>query len=122
MSERELLEAWSRLRNQLIFAQLAPTFLLITTVGLVGEIKSAGAFTVWATIGILLASGILGALVEYSAAHEAQAVAQDLAKLEKPSRLSSLVVRNAVWLHVAKYLTPAIFVAIFVFLVLALLG
>jgi hypothetical protein len=69
----------------------------------------------------LAASGILGALAEYSAAHEAQAVARDLAKVENPSQLTKGIVKNAVWLHVAKYLTPAIFVGIFVALVLALI-
>ncbi|NBW73776.1 MAG: hypothetical protein EBR26_05195 [Microbacteriaceae bacterium] len=121
MKERQLIEHWARLRNQLIFAQLAPTFLLITTVSLVPEIKAAGSYTVWATLGILLASGILGALVEYSAAHEAQAVARDLAKLEKQTRVTKNIVKNAMWLYVAKYVTPAIFVVIFVLLALALL-
>jgi hypothetical protein len=121
MKERELLDLWAKLRNQLIIAQLAPTFLLITTVGLVPEIKAAGTYAVWATLGILLASGILGALVEYSAANEAQAVARDLARLEKQSRLSKNIVKNSMWLYVAKYVTPAIFVVIFILLVLALL-
>ena len=121
MKERELLENWAKLRNQLIIAQLAPTFLLITTVSLVPEIRAAGNYVVYATLGILLASGILGALVEFSAANEAQAVASDLAKLEKQSRLTKNIVKNSVWLYVAKYLTPAIFVAIFIFLTLALI-
>ncbi|MFM8927658.1 MAG: hypothetical protein ACKOFA_05595 [Rhodoluna sp.] len=121
MKERELLEIWAKLRNQLIIAQLAPTFLLITTVGLVPQIKTSGSYTIWATLGILLASGILGALVEFSAAHEAQAVARDLAKLDKQSRLTKSIVKSSIWLYVAKYLTPAIFIAIFIFLALALL-
>ena len=122
MQEKELLELWVKFRNQLIFAQLAPTFLLITTVGLVPQIKAAGTFTMQATLGILLASGILGALAEFQAAHEAQTVAKDLEKLENKSALSQTIVKSAVWLHVAKFLTPTIFVGIFVFLVLALMG
>ena len=121
MNEKELLNLWAKFRNQLIFAQLAPTFLLITTVGLVPEIRAAGSFVVFATIGILLASGILGALAEFSAADEAQAVAKDLAKIADPSALTQKIVKNALWLHVAKYLTPAIFIGIFIFLCLALL-
>jgi hypothetical protein len=77
---------------------------------------------VWAVVGILLASGILGALAEYTAAHEAQAVAKDLAALKAKSALSQTIIKSAVWMHVVKYLTPAIFVAIFVTLVGALLG
>ncbi|MEY4502946.1 MAG: hypothetical protein RLZZ576_200, partial [Actinomycetota bacterium] len=51
MDERQLLELWNKQRNQLMFAQLAPTFLLITTVGLVEQIREAGTFAVWATLG-----------------------------------------------------------------------
>ena len=120
MTELELIQLWNKSRNQLIFAQLAPTFLLITTVGLVPAIKSAGTYVVFATIGILLASGILGALVEFSSANEAQAIARQINGLKLKSNLSETIIKTAPWLYVAKYLTPAIFVAIFVFLFLGL--
>lgn len=120
MSELELIQLWNKSRNQLIFAQLAPTFLLITTSGLIATVKASGTFAVWGVIGILLASGILGALVEFSAAHEAQALARDLKALGAKSAISQTIIKLSPWLHVAKYLTPAIFVAIFVALVLAL--
>ena len=122
MTEHELIQLWNKSRNQLIFAQLAPTFLLITTAGMVPAIRTAGTFTVWATLGILLASGILGALVEFSAAHEAQSIARDLAALPAKSNLASTISKLSTWLHIAKYLTPAIFVGIFLALVLALLA
>jgi hypothetical protein len=121
VTEKELIDLWHRSRQQLILAQLAPTFLLITTAGLVPEIRAAGGFTVWAVLGILLASGILGALAEYSAAHEGQAIARDIAALNASSHIAKNIAKNAIWLHVAKYLTPAIFVGIFVALVAALL-
>ena len=120
MTELELIQLWNKSRNQLIFAQLAPTFLLITTVGLVPEIKAAGSYVVLAAIGILLASGILGALVEFSAANEAQSIARQLNDLKSKGRVSETIVKTSPWLHVAKYLTPAIFVGIFIALVLAL--
>lgn len=122
MNEAELIRLWQKSRQQIIFAQLAPTFLLITTASLVEQVREAGQMTVWAVVGILLASGILGALAEYTAAHEAQAVAKDLAALKAKSALSQTIIKSAVWMHVVKYLTPAIFVAIFVTLVGALLG
>lgn len=122
MSEHELIQLWNKSRNQLIFAQLAPTFLLITTAGLIPEVRAAGTYTVWGVLGILLASGILGALVEYSAAHEAQAIAADLGSLKTKSRISETILKTAPWLHVAKYLTPAIFIAIFIALTMALVG
>ena len=120
MTEEQLLRAWSRARNQLIFAQLAPTFLLITTVGLITEIRSAGPMAVWATLGILLASGILGALAEFGAAADASAVAQDLTAIGDTSASAQAAIRHARFLWVPKYLTPAIFVAIFIILVIAL--
>ncbi len=121
MNEKDLIELWNRNRMQLVVAQFAPTFLLITTAGLVPAVRAAGTFTVWAVLGILLASGILGALVEYSAAHEAQAVARDL-EATGSSAIAKTITKTAKWLHVAKYLTPAIFVGIFVTLSVALLG
>ena len=122
MHEKELIELWNRSRNQLVVAQFAPTFLLITTAGLVPAIRDAGTYTVWGVLGILLASGILGALVEYSAAHEAQAIARDIRALNSTSAISRTILQTAPWLHVAKYLTPAIFVAIFAALAAALLS
>jgi hypothetical protein len=120
MNEKDLIELWNRSRNQLIFAQLAPTFLLITSAGLVNEIRSAGSMTVFAVLGILLASGILGALVEFSAAHEAQAIARDIKALGSGSHASKTIAQTAPWLHIAKFVTPVIFVGIFIALVGAL--
>lgn len=122
LNEKELIELWNRSRMQLVVAQFAPTFLLITTAGLVPAIRAAGTFTVWGVLGILLASGILGALVEYSAAHEAQAIARDIEATGSNTAITRTIRRTAPWLHVAKYLTPAIFVGIFVALAAALLG
>lgn len=120
MTELELIQLWNKSRNQLIFAQLAPTFLLITTAGLLETVKASGNYAIYAVLGILLASGILGALVEFSAAHEAQAAAADLNALGAKSHIAKTIVKVSPWLHVAKYVTPTIFVGIFIALVLAL--
>jgi hypothetical protein len=85
-------------------------------------VREAGSATVWAVLGILLASGILGALVEYSAAHEAQSISKDIGSLGSTSAISKTILKTAPWLHVAKYVTPAIFIGIFVALALALLA
>jgi hypothetical protein len=122
MTEKDLLELWLRTRSQLVISQLAPTFLLITTVGLVGTIRELGLYVSLAAAGILLASGILGALVQYSASAEGQAIAQDLKELPAKSLVASRVVSLGPWLNVSKYVTPAIFSAIFAFLLLALFG
>lgn len=122
MNEKDLIELWNKSRNQLIVAQFAPTFLLITTSIQISAIKAAGSATVWGVLGILLASGILGALVEFSAAHEAQAIAKDINALASNSSTSRAIVKLSPWLHLAKYLTPTIFVGIFIYLSMALLG
>lgn len=120
MNELDLIRLWQKSRQQIIIAQLAPTFLLITTAGLLDQIRTSGQVAVWAVIGILLASGILGALAEFTAAHEAQAVAQDLLKVKTKSALAKAIVKTSPWMNVVKYLTPAIFVGIFIALFIAL--
>lgn len=122
MTEKDLLDLWLRTRNQLVISQLAPTFLLITTVGLVGTIRNLGLYVSLAAAGILLASGILGALVQYSASVEGQAIAKDLKQLPSKSQLAARVTSLGPWLNVSKFVTPAVFTGIFVFLLLALFG
>ncbi len=86
MTERELLELWNKNRQQIVVSQMAPTFLLIVTVGLITLGLAGGPlFLSLATLGILLASGILGALVQYASATEAMAIAADLALVKSPS-------------------------------------
>ena len=120
MTEKDLLELWLKTRNQLVLSQLAPTFLLITTVGRVGTIKDLGLYVSLAAAGILLASGILGALVQYSASVEGQAIAQDLKELPAKSLVARRVISLGPWLNVSKFVTPAVFMGIFGALMLAL--
>jgi hypothetical protein len=120
MNELDLIRLWQKSRQQIIIAQLAPTFLLITTAGLVDQVRTSGQVAVWAVIGILLASGVLGALAEYSAAHEAQAIAYDLRGVQKKSALTMSIINGAKWMYVVKFVTPVIFVGIFIALFIAL--
>jgi hypothetical protein len=122
MTEKDLLELWLKTRNQLVLSQLAPTFLLITTVGLVGTIKDLGLYVSFAAAGILLASGILGALVQYSASVEGQAIAQDLKEMPARSLVSRRVISLGPWLNVSKFVTPTVFMGIFGFIMLAIFG
>ena len=122
MNELELIQLWNRLRNQIIFSQLAPTFLLIVTIGLLNDgLAEATDYVRWATLGILLASGIFGFLAQYSAATEARAVLSDLKTLKSKSKVSNQLLRFNKWLDVIRFVTPSIFVAIDVLLCIALL-
>lgn len=101
---------------------MAPTFLLIATVALFPlGLGQAPIVVRLAALGILLASGILGALVQFGAAAEAQAVAADLATLKTRSATSNRVVSLAPWFNVVKFVTPAVFGVIFLLLMVALL-
>jgi hypothetical protein len=122
MNELDLIQLWNRLRNQVIFSQLAPTFLLIVTIALLNDGLADAADSVrWATLGILLASGIFGFIAQYSAAAEAKAVLSELKTLKSKSKVSNQLVKFNSWLDVIRFITPSIFVAIYVLLCIALL-
>jgi hypothetical protein len=122
MNELDLIQLWNRLRNQIIFSQLAPTFLLIVTIGLLSDgLADAPVAVKWATLGVLLTSGIFGFLAQYSAASEALAVLHDLKTLKAKSKVAMQLMRFSIWINVIRFLTPSIFVVIYVLLCIALL-
>ena len=122
MNELDLIQLWNRLRNQIIFSQLAPTFLLIVTIGLLNDGLADNEDSVkLATLGILLASGIFGFLAQYSAASEARAVLNELKTLKAKSKVSHQLMRFSNWINVIRFITPSIFVVIYVLLCIALL-
>ncbi|MEY2915502.1 MAG: hypothetical protein RL454_431 [Actinomycetota bacterium] len=122
MNQSELVQAWNNSWNRIIVAQMAPTALLITTVALLQFGLADAALPVrLAALLILLASGILGALAEFTAAGEAASVASQLAAAEQGSPTSANILKLSRWLPVVKFVTPAIFVLIFIFLAQALL-
>lgn len=123
MSERELIDLWNKARLHIVISQLGPTFLLITTVGLMtfGLADTSEAVR-WAALGILLASGILGALVQFSSASDAMAIAKDLTAMGTESSVARRIISFAPWMNVVRFVTPTIFILIFVALAVALLG
>ncbi len=121
MTEYQLIRLWSKTRQHLIISQLGPIFLLIVTIGLLGAGLRHAPLTVrLAAAGILLASGILGSLVQYSAANEAMAIADDLRTLGASSTLTTRIIRERPWANVVKFVTPTIFVLVFIAVLLAL--
>lgn len=127
MNNLELIHLWQKSWNRIVISQLAPTGLLITTVALMQfGLGQSGLLVRLAALLILLASGILGALAQYSAATEAQAISALLAKDEN-STSENLVSGKAIiglakLLWIVKYVTPAVFVAIFAAISYFLLG
>jgi xanthosine utilization system XapX-like protein len=94
----------------LVLSQLGPTVLLISTVALLqfGLAQTDISVRI-AAAGILLASGILGALVQFQVASETQEL----------SRTSGAHTSSANWMWVVKYVTPTIFVGIYLALMVA---
>ena len=113
MTEAELIQEFQRNRLHIILAQLAPTGLLAFAALATPTIAEGNQFVVHAFALILLASGILGALAEYSAAAQAQAVIDDLKSLPGTSATRNRVISFRPWLEVVKFVTPAIFIAIY---------
>ena len=113
MTEAELIREFEKNRLHIILAQLAPTALLAFAAFATPTIATDEMAIVHAFALILLASGILGALAEYSAASQAQAALDDLKKLPGESALRSRLISFRPWLEVVKFVTPAIFIGIF---------
>ncbi len=120
MTELDLIAVWARARQQIILSQLAPTALLAFTVwlGLVG-LADAGLPLRLAAAGILLASGVLGALAQYTAASEALGASRDLAALPATSAVAQRIVAAGPLMNVVRFVTPAIFVLVFLALLVA---
>lgn len=119
MNASELFLQWNKAWQTLVVSQLAPTFLLITTASLVGPLHEESLSLRLAVILILLASGILGSLAQFWASAQAQAAAKDLSAISDNATVKTMV-RAAKWLAVSKFVTPAIFTAIFAILLVEL--
>lgn len=124
MTEHELHGMWAKVRTHVITSQLAPTLLLAATIWFVLEGLGAqpGPIKVAAAL-VLLSSGILGAVVQISAAREAEAIATDLAALAKHGELgavSTRIIASAKWTVVVRVVTPVIFVLTYLALLWAI--
>ena len=121
MNELDLISLWTKTRWHIIVSQLAPTFLLAVTVGfLINGLADASFATRLAAAGILLASGILGAVAQVSSANEGLTIIEDLTACQATSLLASRIMQSAPFLKVVKYVTPTVFILVFGALLTAL--
>lgn len=121
LTEKALIELWTKARLHLIVSQFAPTLLLIITIGLLDAgLTTAPASVRLGAAGILLASGILGALAQISVAAEAGAIIDDLDAIVAPSAVSMRIIASRRWIVVPKFVTPAIFVLVYIATLVAL--
>jgi len=111
---------WHQHRMAIVTSQIAPTFLLISTIALLQfGLAEADLVIRVATAGILLASGILGALVQFTAAHEAKSLAREI---EHGTQEGLAIRQSASFLWVVQFVTPTVFVVIYLALMFALFG
>ncbi|TFD31463.1 hypothetical protein [Cryobacterium cryoconiti] len=121
MTEHELISLWTRARWHIIVSQLAPTFLLTALVAFLSLGLAEAALSVRiAAAGILLASGILGAIAQIAAANEGLAIIADLRGLPAASAVGRGVIASAPWVNVVRFVTPAVFVVVYLALLVAL--
>jgi len=76
----------------------------------------------FAFVFIVLASGILGALAQFTASREMTSVAADLGALENPSRTAKGITQWAQLYWIPMLVTPAIFLVIFISLTAGLIS
>ncbi|MDJ0322852.1 hypothetical protein QMG61_03610 [Cryobacterium sp. PH31-AA6] len=121
MTESELVNLWIKTRWHVIVSQVAPTLLLTALVGFLAlGLATADLSVRVAAAGVLLASGILGALVQINAANEALAVIADLRDAGGTSAVTRRILSAAPWVNVVRFVTPAVFVVVYVALLVAL--
>jgi hypothetical protein len=121
MSELELITMWSRARKQMITSQLAPVFLLTATVFLLRTgLADADIGTRLAAALILLATGVLGSAVQFSVNSEAIAIARDLRESGATSHAARVVIAAEGLTNLVRYAVPALFVVIYVVILVAL--
>ena len=121
MTENELISHWTRARWHIIVSQLAPTFLLAMTIGMLNDGLAETPLAVrLAATGILLASGALGAAAQFAAAQEGLAVIDELKSLPTVSALGRRIIASSRAVDIVRFVGPAIFVLTFAALLWAL--
>ncbi|MFS4505592.1 hypothetical protein ACMA46_05075 [Clavibacter sp. Sh2141] len=121
MSELDLITMWSRARKQIITSQLGPIFLLTVTVVLLRTgLADADLGTRLAAALILLATGVLGAAVQFSVNSQALAIGRDLREMGASSHAARTIIAAEGLTNLVRYAVPAVFVAIFVVILVVL--
>jgi hypothetical protein len=122
MSEQELIQHYLKMRMQIIISQLAPTGLLGFAVFITPTIATYNDPLRFAFVFILLASGILGALAQFTASREMTLVAADLGELKNPSKTAKGISQWAQLYWIPMFVTPAIFLVIFISMIAGLIS
>jgi hypothetical protein len=124
MDEKNLLSLWNDKRSAIIKAQLAPSLVLIGVFVLsaYGKFNMASNQTKYLTLGVVAATGILAMISQYAAVREAEALINDLKKLDKPSALSAKVAESRALLSLTATAMVGLGIGIFALVAWAVLA
>jgi hypothetical protein len=124
MDERSLLQQWNNGRSQVIHAQLAPSIVLvgILTLASFGRFETASSSVKYLAISIAAASGILAVISQFAAIREAEALVKELKKISSPSLLALKVSQSGLLLSLTTFVTVAIGIATFGFVIAAVMA
>ena len=124
MDEKNLLSLWNDKRSAIIKAQLAPSLVLIGVFVLsaYGKFNMASNQTKYLILGVVAATGILAMISQYAAVREAEALINDLKKLDKPSALSAKVAESRALLSLTATAMVGLGIGIFALVAWAVLA
>ncbi len=124
MDEKDLIKLWNTMRSQIITAQMAPTFLLISVFVLAafGKFEAAPDPVKYLTVGVAAATGILAIISQYATIREAESLVVDLKNVNKPSALAKKISESRDLLTMASVAVLGLGVATFALVVWAVIG
>jgi uncharacterized membrane protein len=124
MNEQDLIGLWVRMRTQIIFAQIAPSLVLIAVFvsAAFGKFETASDATKYLALGTTAATGILAIISQYAAVREGEALLADLAQVSKRSSIGMKIGQSRGMLSLASAAFLAFGFLTFALTVWAVLG
>ncbi len=124
MDEKDLIKLWNSMRSQIITAQMAPTFLLISVFVLAafGKFEAASDAVKYLTVGVAAATGILTIISQYATIRDAESLIVDLKNVNKPSALAKKISESRELLTLASVAVVGLGVGVFALVAWAVIG
>jgi len=124
MNEKDLIRLWHEKRSQIIFAQIAPSLVLIalTVLAVRGEFADAPESAKYLAIGVAAVTGFLAIVSQYAAIREAVTIIGDLSAIKDLSMVGKTISRSRDFLSLMSIALVALGLAIFALVVWSVLG
>ena len=124
MDEQALLKLWNENRMQIILAQIAPALVLIAVFVLAsqGTLASASDASKYLVIVVAASTGLLAILSQFAVIREAQALLEDLSKVNNGSSLTKKIASSRNFLSLTGVAVVGLGLLVFAVIVWAVLG